>query len=164
MIRFILTLVFASNALQADQTIRDYIDNEWLDARYVDNGDGSVIDLDTGLVWKKCSEGLDGDNCSIGTVASYDWKSALETASNASYATYTDWRLPNTKELASIAALDRFDPAINIALFPETVSDYYWSSTPSLSDDSQSIVISFHHGYDSDKDRTSVRHVRLVRN
>ena len=155
--------LFNSNALVADQTIRTYVDNEWTEGRYIDHGDGTVSDLRTGLMWLKCSDGLTGPNCSLGTANTHDWKSALETADTTLNANYNDWRLPNTKELASLSALDRFNPAINITLFPKTVSDYYWSSTPSFSSSSQSVVINFHHGYDTDISRTSSGYVRLVR-
>ena len=105
-----LLSLFNSNPLIADQTIRAYIDNEWIDNRYIDHGDGTVSDMQTGLMWLKCSEGQTEPDCSLGAANTHDWKSALETADTATHANYNDWRLPNTKELASLSALDRFDP------------------------------------------------------
>jgi hypothetical protein len=35
-----------------------------ISGRYLDNGDGTITDTKTQLMWKKCSEGQSGDNCS----------------------------------------------------------------------------------------------------
>lgn len=58
---------------------------------FVDNGDGTISDLATGLMWMK-SDSQKGMN----------WEEALGYAENLEYAGYTDWRLPNAKELQSI--------------------------------------------------------------
>jgi hypothetical protein len=42
---------------------------------------------------------------------------------------FTDWRMPDCVELASILDRDRFNPAINAGYFPDTASWYYWSAT-----------------------------------
>jgi len=64
---------------------------------FKDNGDGTITDLYTGLVWVKDAAGPGGNN---GEPLS--WKKAVEFANNLEFAGYDDWRLPNFKELQSI--------------------------------------------------------------
>jgi len=88
----------------------------------VENGDGTVTDTSTGLVWeKKC-------NCR-GTVhdfeATYfwsgdgrhetiwDWLRALNTEGGTGFAGHSDWRIPNVKELVSLVDYEHTDPAIS---------------------------------------------------
>ena len=40
------------------------------------NVDGTVTHATTGLMWKKCVEGLSGANCEIGTATAYTWTQA----------------------------------------------------------------------------------------
>lgn len=96
-----------------------------------DNGDGTVSDSATGLMWQQDDS------------PSADWDDALASCSNATTATYFDWRLPNAKELQSIVDYTRSpdsdgSAAIDTTFFNATpitneagVTDwaYYWSST-----------------------------------
>jgi len=124
-------LLFSSSTNVFSQTIEDYIKNQWQDSRYINHGDGTVTDKKTTLMWKHCPEGLSGSNCSIEDTANkYTWKEAIEQAEGSAFAGYSDWRLPNIKELRSLAARDRYDPAINSTLFPNTPSSGFWSSSP----------------------------------
>lgn len=98
---------------------------------FVDNGDGTISDNATDLMWMKNDNG-----------AGILWENALIYAECYEYAGYTDWRLPNAKELHSIvdytcspattnsAAIDTMfncTPITNEA--GETDYPYYWSST-----------------------------------
>ncbi len=58
--------------------------------RYVDNGDGTVTDLVTGLMWQQA----------VGDKVTYD--EAVAGADSFDLAGYTDWRLPTIKELYSL--------------------------------------------------------------
>ncbi|MCI5223663.1 MAG: DUF1566 domain-containing protein [Candidatus Electrothrix sp. AR4] len=95
------------------------------------NGDGTVSDQGTELMWQQ------EDNA-----AGVDWNTALTTCENADTGGYTDWRLPNAKELHSIVDYTRSPDTTNSAaldpLFSATAitneggqADYgfYWSST-----------------------------------
>ncbi len=105
----------------------------------VDNGDGTVTDGATGLMWSQADDGGNGMN----------WEDALAwvQARNAeSYLGHDDWRLPNAKELQSIvdytrspdttnsAAIDPvFDATVITNEAGETDYPYYWSGTTHLS-------------------------------
>jgi len=86
---------------------------------FIDNGDGTVTNTDTGLMWQK---DIDPDS-------TYNWQQALSYCDNLTLAGYSDWRLPNSSELQSVIDYTRLKPAIDITYFPNTVSSYYWSST-----------------------------------
>lgn len=112
---------------------------------YVDNADGTITDVNTGLVWEKLSD----DGSVHDKDDAYDWTAALSVkvaALNAGsgFAGHTDWRLPNVKELGSIVDYQFVvpPPPFNDACVPGcTVSTcscanttYHWSATsdPSL--------------------------------
>ena len=89
---------------------------------YIDNGDGTVTDIDTGLMWEQES-----------ATVIYTWERALHHCDTLSHAGYYDWRLPNANELHSLVDYTRYNPSIN-PVFPNTASNFYWSSdTPAYS-------------------------------
>ncbi len=133
---------------------------------FIDNQDGTVTHKTTGLMWKKCSEGLSGADCATDTAAKKNWKQALEaadTVNSATFAGYSDWRLPNIIELRSIVELACINPAINLAIFPNTISDYYWSSSPYADGNSGAWVVYFVRGSVTGINKDSGGRVRLVR-
>jgi len=98
---------------------------------FSDNGDGTITDNATGLMWKQ-------DDSGEGML----WENALSYAENYEYAGYSDWRLPNAKELQSIIDYTRspatsnsaaIDPLFNCTQITNEgdVADYpyFWSST-----------------------------------
>ena len=121
-----------------------------------------VIDSQTGLTWRRCSEGQtwSGATCT-GTAATYTHEQALSRAHTQSGT--AGWRLPNIKELVSIADKTRISPAIDVTAFPVTPSDWYWSSTPYAGDSSYAWLVYFYNGRVSDSYRNGSNHVRLVR-
>jgi hypothetical protein len=101
-------------------------------SRFTDHGDGTVTDTQTGLMWAKCQTALTGPTCSAGVYASFNWNDALQSAEASTLAGYSDWRLPNVKELSSIVELRCANPAVNLAVFPNTEAAVaFWSSSPS---------------------------------
>ena len=143
----------------------DYTDitNDWPNSRYEIHGDGTVTDIVTGLMWLQCSLGQDlSDNCSD-SASKYDWQDALDIAESYNLGNYSDWRLPNIKELVSLAALDRHNPTINSTVFPNTPSDWYWSSSPYDGFDGYILWLSFDQGDESSSHSSSNLFVRLVR-
>jgi hypothetical protein len=146
------------------QTCKDYITDEWQDSRYTNNGDGTITDKVTKLMWKRCSEGQSGTNCESGTATTHNWRQALDLAANTSFATHTDWRLPNIKELASLAKLNCYNPSINETPFPNTSTNYFWSSSPYADGGSYDAwLLDFDDGYGNYDFRSDSYRVRLVR-
>ncbi len=98
---------------------------------FVDNGDGTISDLATGLMWMK-------EDSKRGMT----WQEALHYADTLSYAGYTDWRLPDAKELQSIVDYTRspgtthsaaIDPLFNCTAITNEAGQpdypFYWTST-----------------------------------
>jgi hypothetical protein len=81
-----------------------------------DNDDGTVTDLETGLMWQQ--------DTAPGT---YTWSQALFYCENLTLDGHDDWRLPNRNELQSIIDYSRFTPSIDAVFNAESI--YYWTST-----------------------------------
>ena len=137
--------------------------NDWPDDRYTINNDGTVTDTLTNLIWLQCSLGQDPSNNCSGDAVTYTWQEALVAAEAYELNSLTDWRLPNIKELESLVALDRYDPAINSTVFPNTFSDKYWSSSPSLDVSTGAWRLGFTYGQQQYSPRYNQYHVCLVR-
>jgi len=58
----------------------------------IDNGDGTVTDLNTGLMWQKTPSST-----------SFGWQGAVDYCESLELAGYDDWRAPTLKELFSIS-------------------------------------------------------------
>ncbi len=103
-------------------------------SNFHDNGDGTITDRATGLMWSKADSG-NGMN----------WEQALAYAEHLKLAGHYDWRLPNAKELQSLVDYDRSPVAANPAkrgpaiapIFQSTQLEdgdypFFWSSTTHL--------------------------------
>jgi len=110
----------------------------WPDPRFTDNGNGTMTDTLTGLMWEKTPSIVKGL-----------WIDALNPANDLLLAGYSDWRLPNRKELWSLLNFESSDTAawLNEQGFSGIQSDYYWSSTTYGPDTSRASIIGVHHGY-----------------
>lgn len=69
---------------------------------FIDNNDNTISDLSTGLMWQKADDGK-----------ARDWEESLIYAKDSELAGYTDWRLPNAKELQSIVDYTRSPQTTN---------------------------------------------------
>lgn len=105
---------------------------------FVDNGNGTVTDTSTSLMWQKAT-----------APGEYTWIEALSYCESLTIAEYSDWRLPTIKELRSIVEYDAYDPAIDTRYFPDTLPFYYWSSTTNVHSASRKWYIHFSYGYGS---------------
>lgn len=94
----------------------------WGEARFVDNGDGTVTDLGTGLMW----EASIPPNRPV-----RNWEQALRFCAEVELAGYRDWRVPNIRELLSVVYTGYY--AMQPALAPIFRNQYIGapvSSTP----------------------------------
>ncbi len=123
--------------------------------RFKNNGDGTITDRATNLMWV-------ADPTAAGRGGTYNWTNAINASENLTYATYSDWRLPNVKELGSIVGYNGNSPAINTAFFTSQ-STYYWSSTTSGAAPLWAWLIDFSYGYVDPHDKTTMSYIRPVR-
>ena len=122
---------------------------------YTDNGDGTVTDISTGLMW--------GPNTSLFTT----WQDALSYCETENYSGYPGWRLPTIKELQSLVDFSQHNPSVNPVYFSNMDSSFYWSSTTETSDMSRAWGVDFSNGSTGHKDKNdfgsaAVRAVRSV--
>lgn len=117
-----------------------------------------VKDLATGLMWP-----ADGNSvgCHSGVICR--WVVAIDYANVLDFAGFTDWRVPNIKELMSIVDFIRSNPAIDIAKFPNTVSGRYWASTTYQGYSGFAWYVDFVAGYVTVVDKDDEYYLRCVR-
>jgi hypothetical protein len=102
--------------------------------RFQDNGDGTVTDAASNLMWMRCALGQQwtGGHCT-GSAERYAWSDAQRQADRLSQqgsAFFNDWRVPALRELATITDRGCSDPRTNLEVFPDTPAAPFWSSTP----------------------------------
>ncbi len=101
---------------------------------FINNGDGTINDISTGLMWSKADSGKGMD-----WEESLDW---VQKKNEDDYLGYDDWRLPNVKELHSIVDYTRspattdspaIDPIFDTSLIKNEGGNddypYFWTST-----------------------------------
>lgn len=104
-----------------------------------------------------------GATITIATVDDLIWD-ACDQANANSLGGYTDWRIPNYHELASIVNIDNCSPTIDTTTFPSTSSSYYWTSSTRPCYSPNAWCVNFYNGYvGSYNKRTNKCYVRLVR-
>ena len=121
--------------------------------RYVDNGNGTVSDLDTGLTWQQTddaggltdkdniytwTDGGDGDDTNPDGTLYTEFLAGLNACMSSDgvsivggHAGYCDWRVPTIVELATLidaSACPIGGPCID-PIFDPTAGGQYWSST-----------------------------------
>lgn len=161
----ILTLVWlgAGSTAFGQQTCNQNMSETAPSTRFVINGDGTVSDLQTGLMWAQCQQGAVGPDCAIITGDRlFSWVEAV-ALSQASSDTLgrEDWRLPNLKELSSLVEYACERPAINSTVFPNIQrGTQFWSSSAA---DGGVWTVGFFAGNVAVNTVRSDRVVRLVR-
>ncbi len=145
--------------------------------QYIDHGNGTVTDTKTGLMWKRCAEGLSGMNCEEGKLEEYKWNDAVQLFKNVGYAGYFDWRMPTIDELKTLVycskgVKDKDDrkcnygsekPTINQQVFPNTTNSVYRSGSPYLDSSVSTWNVNFGYGSSLALHRFNDYAVRLVR-
>lgn len=111
---------------------------------YLDNGDYTVTDKGTGLVWQKCSMGQNNDSTCSGSASAPAWSDAVSYCSNLTLAGRS-WRLPNENELRTLVdetLVTYPESSIDTTVFPATAA-YYWSSTTMSNDATYAYAMEF---------------------
>lgn len=118
----------------------------WPNPRFTDNGNGTVSDNLTGLVWLKNA------NC----FGAKSWANALDSANTLTSgacglsdgSTAGSWRLPNRKELLSIVDRSKSSPALPAGHpFSGVQTGNYWSSTTNVSQTTAAWFLNASIGY-----------------
>ena len=122
-----------------------------LAARLIDNGDGTVTDNTTGLIWQQAEGG------------SKTWEDALTYCEDLPLGGDTDWRLPNVKELESLTDDSQYSPAIDKDYFTNAYSSNYWSSTTNANNTTNAWNVNFNNGNVNNNNKTNNLYVRCVR-
>ncbi len=117
--------------------VKDSLQHIFKDYRYIDNGDGTVTDTRTGLIWLKNA------NC----FKRQNWETAKQSAAKLAHgqcglsdgSKAGDWRLPTKDELSAMVDKKYEDPALSNATgtnkwkegnaFSDVQAGVYWSST-----------------------------------
>lgn len=89
---------------------------------FKDNGDGTISDLNSGLMWQQVPSSDD-----------YSWQEAVDYCNSLELTGYSDWRIPSLKELFSISNFSTGWPYLDCTYFTlasgqVTKDEQYWSS------------------------------------
>lgn len=123
-------------------------------------GDQLTLDRNTGLMWAADGNARGG---SFGQQT--DWNAAIDWCNNLSFGGYTDWRLPNARELQSICDYGTNYPPINTTYFPNTRTSRYWTSSTYTTNSLYAWSLGFTTGrfYASSEKTTDTEYLRAVR-
>jgi hypothetical protein len=128
----------------------------WPDPRFSDNGDGTVRDHLTGLMWTQNADWAAGK---------VDWEAALLQSGSCKEGGYTDWRLPNRFELESLLDMNQAQPALAKGHpFDHVRPTYYWTATTPANNEDHAWVVHFFIGFVTTDDKGGSHHVWYVRN
>lgn len=129
-----------------------------------DNRDGTVTDATTQLQWIQSE------------TAPVKWEDAIAYCENLEFTSYTDWRLPNIKEISTLTQDPVFidstvgnTASLDFSFFPDSKRNEggglnpYWSSSTAASSPTDGWVINFTTGYPIAYSKASSYSVRCVR-
>ena len=108
-----------------------------------------VTDSTTGLMWQK-------------EYVTKTWQQALKYCEDSTYAGYSDWRLPNKNELASLLNHDKSSSPYSD--FPDTPGNYFWSSSTFVDGTDSAWYVGFGSGHVGIDNKPNSSRVRCVRN
>ena len=120
---------------------------------YTDNGDGTVADNVTGLMWQQ-----------VVPTTTYTWTNAIAYCPSLTLGGHSDWRLPKRVELVSIVDLGKDSPAIDTAYFIATpTSRAFWSSSQTAGGTAYAWQVDFNFGLVQNSSVQDGCYVRCVR-
>ena len=131
-------------------------------ASYKNNGDGTITDNVTSLMWQMDHDGLLYNWFeATGTFDAINNPGTTDVCGELTLGGYTNWRLPERRELESIVDYGVVNPAIDTDYFPNTGIFNYWSSTEH--DSTAAWYGKFADGSIKQGDKTTRIHLRCVR-
>lgn len=143
----------------------------WPKPRFTDNGNGTVTDRLTKLIWLKKANAFGVRTWEQALAGAKGLASGLAGLTDGSKA--GDWRLPNVKELQSLIDFAYYDPALSSAsgtsqwtngnAFSDVQTDYYWTSTTYSSNTTDAWYVFLYDGYVGIDDKTNTYSVWPVR-
>jgi hypothetical protein len=124
-----------------------------------------VTDRGTGLVWRRCVEGLqwDGKTCA-GQPTRMSFAAARSQAQAMATSTKVAWRVPTRDELLGLLDRKPGTSGTPSNTFPQSPASPFWSSTPYTSDGQRAVYVHMSNASDYNDYRSSLFFVRLVRN
>jgi hypothetical protein len=137
--------------------------------RFQLNGDGTVTDTVSGLMWMRCAVGqtwregrCDGDPRPL------DWSAAsaaAEAVNGEGEWFFNDWRVPGLRDLALIIERQCVDPRTNLTVFPDTPAAFFWTSTLRPGEESGDAAYALSFGPEGVEQRSKAEphYLRLVR-
>lgn len=144
---------------------------------FVDNGDGTISDGVTGLMWEKLDDNNAGGIHDWDTT--YSWTTAVTTKiaalNSANFAGHGDWRLPNRNELFTLSNAGAVNPAAfsvfaaacapgcTAATCSCTQAHSYWTSSTFQYNGADAWFVSFLAGSATGDAKTAPLYVRAVR-
>jgi formylglycine-generating enzyme required for sulfatase activity len=134
------------------RAVRNLLSTEFTVAHFSDNGNQTITDNYTGLIWQK-----------IQSATTMTWEEALAYSKGLTLAGKSDWRLPNIKELQSLNDVLLSRPSFNISFFTNLGSGNYWSSNTLQNTAARAWDINIDYGIVSYNDKTLKQNVLLVR-
>jgi hypothetical protein len=101
---------------------------------YSTAGQGMMHDDYTGLTWQRSVD-----------PKTYTWQDANRHCAELD-PSGAGWRLPSLGELLTLVDFTRTEPAIDPSAFPDTPSEFFWSSSPSLAPPGTAWGVNFTRG------------------
>jgi hypothetical protein len=165
-----LLLAAAGAAAQSSPPVCDAQTSSLPAERFHDNGDGTVTDKQSQLVWMRCAAGQQWRSAQCaGNATRFGWDEArkhVERFNRRGDAFHDEWRVPALRELASITDRRCATPRTNVDVFPQTPSAGFWTTTarPRADDVSDRVfVLNFGAAGVLASSKVERHHLRMVR-
>ncbi|MDI7270074.1 MAG: DUF1566 domain-containing protein, partial [Myxococcota bacterium] len=111
-----------------------------------------------------CAAGRSGADCSTGAASTMEWDAAVAYCDALNWGGYTDWYLPDIRQLSGIVDAGGSHPSIDPTVFPATPSDWwFWSSSSYAGSASVAWYVHFFYGDVSNYGKANTSYVRCVR-
>jgi formylglycine-generating enzyme required for sulfatase activity len=116
------------------------------------NTDGTLLDQNSGLMWQR-----------VPLASTRSWEDALNYCEGLTLGGYSDWRLPNIKELQSLSEAARRNPSLDTTAFAGLVVANYWSSTTLFGQPTKAWYLNTGYGLTTYDLKTTMNYVIAVR-